>query len=157
MPLPGRFVHHVQPTQQSASVSHDIWLRSGRHARAVESLDLEQDELMVFTCKDGAVAQPVWDAVLYELDLSKDLETLRLSPGHRWHAADVLNNHVTKQLDELSSLRQKLDVTEGENTGLIRLHNEFLTTAFSRVQANLKEELEIGQKCWSNEKRPGRM
>ena len=50
--------------------------------------------------------------MLHELEPSKDLEMLRLSPQLRWHAADVLNNHVTKQLDELTSLRQKLDSTE---------------------------------------------
>mmetsp|Transcript_16894 Transcript_16894/g.25699 ORF Transcript_16894/g.25699 Transcript_16894/m.25699 type:complete len:94 (-) Transcript_16894:67-348(-) len=90
------------------------------------------------------VAQRVWDAVLHELEPSKDLEALRLSPNYKWHAADVLNDHVTKQLEELTSLRQKVDTTEGENMALIRLHNEFLTTVFGRVQANLKEELEKG-------------
>eukprot|EP00584_Thalassiosira_punctigera_P018499 CAMPEP_0172554988 /NCGR_PEP_ID=MMETSP1067-20121228/57443_1 /TAXON_ID=265564 ORGANISM="Thalassiosira punctigera, Strain Tpunct2005C2" /NCGR_SAMPLE_ID=MMETSP1067 /ASSEMBLY_ACC=CAM_ASM_000444 /LENGTH=403 /DNA_ID=CAMNT_0013343479 /DNA_START=96 /DNA_END=1307 /DNA_ORIENTATION=- len=101
---------------------------------------------MVFACEDGTVAQQVWDAVLSELDPSKGVEALRASPRHRWHAADVLNNHVTKQLDELNSLRLKIDDTEGENMGLIRRHNELLTTVFRRVQDNLKEELEKGKK-----------
>ncbi|KAL7541496.1 hypothetical protein ACHAXR_010973 [Thalassiosira sp. AJA248-18] len=122
------------PTEMQELWSHFIFSDTNPYSGDVAK--------MVFTCKDGMISQQVWDAVLHELDPSKDLEVLRLSPEIKWYAADVLNNHVTKQLDELNSLRQKLDAIEGENIGLIGQHNEFLTTVFRRVQANLKEELE---------------
>mmetsp|Transcript_18580 Transcript_18580/g.30413 ORF Transcript_18580/g.30413 Transcript_18580/m.30413 type:complete len:418 (+) Transcript_18580:73-1326(+) len=97
---------------------------------------------MVFQCKDGSIPQDVWDAVLYELDPSKDIELMRHDPMAKFYAAEVLNNHVAKQLEELASLREKIDfVVDGENLDLIKMHNHFLTDAFHRVQSNLKAEL----------------
>jgi hypothetical protein len=125
---------------------HELW----SHLLLSETNPYSSDVAkMVFTCKDGTISQQVWDAVLHELDPSKDLEALRLSRTAKQIAHDVLTNHVAKQLDELTSLRQKIDTTGGENMEHIRQHNEFLTAVFHRVQAHLnevKEELEKGKK-----------
>jgi len=96
---------------------------------------------MVFQCKDGSITQDVWDAVFYELDPSKDIEVMRHDPMAKFYASEVLNNHVTKQLDELKQLREKMASIEGETLDLIKMHNQFLTDVFRRVQVNLKAEL----------------
>ncbi len=96
---------------------------------------------MVFQCKDGFIPQDVWDAVFYELDPSKDMEVMRHDPMAKFYASEVLNNHVTKELDELAKLREKMASIEGETLDLIKMHNQFLTDVFRRVQVNLKAEL----------------
>lgn len=117
------------PTDMKEMWSHFILSDTNPHGGDVAK--------MVFSCEEGMVPQQIWDAVLHELDPSKKLEEMRLSSTALGIAADVLTNHVGKQLDELTALRQKIDTTEGENIGLIRQHNEFLTSVFRRVQANL--------------------
>jgi hypothetical protein len=95
---------------------------------------------MIFQ-KDGSIPKDVWDAVFWELDPSKDIEVMRYDPMAKFYASEVLNNHVTKQLDELKQLREKMASIEGENLDLIKMHNQFLADVFRRVQVNLKAEL----------------
>ena len=104
---------------------------------------------MVFRAKDGMVPKIVWDAVLYALLQPPPGETpvytKEQHTKYKKFTFDVLRTHVAKQLEELTELRQKMDTTAGENLDLVRRHNEFLTTVFSRVQKHLEDDnIEIG-------------
>lgn len=115
------------PTDMPNLWSHLILTDNNPHATDVNK--------MVFGSSDGSIPQNVWDAVLHEIQ-----EPYK----SKWHAADFLNDHVTKQLEELANLRQKIDALEGqpeENLPLLRQHNEFLTTVFGKVKANLNDVL----------------
>ena len=104
---------------------------------------------MVFDVKDGAIAQHVWDAVLYELMQPSNNEAFLKTKDEKHTkykriTSDVLNNHVAKQLDELAALRTKLDqlaAEDSDNAGLIRQHNTFLTDVFTKVKENLHQYL----------------
>lgn len=100
---------------------------------------------MVFQVKDGTVPKIVWDAVLYALlqppkAAGTPEYTEEQHAKYKKFTLNVLKTHVVKQLEELAALRQKMETTEGENMALIRQHNAFLTTVFSRVLANLENE-----------------
>ena len=110
---------------------------------------------MVFRTHDGAIPKIVWDAILYALmeDPPKSSDdpvvvptyTVEQHTKYRKHTLGVLMHHVQKQLDELVQLRQtKIDTmdtssnTSSNNLELIRQHNTFLTTVFSKVLARLQ-------------------
>jgi SET domain len=125
------------PTDMRHLWSHTIYSDSNPYSNDVTK--------MVFETADGTITQHVWDAVMFELlqpGVSPEQFLERkdhLPPKYKWYAADLLDDHITKQLDELANLRQKIGVTEGENMALVRQHNDFLTTVFGKVQANLKQ------------------
>jgi len=97
---------------------------------------------MVFQTADGMIPKIVWDAVLYALlqppPGSTPAYTEEQHAKYKKFTSDVLSNHVAKQLAELAELRQKIETTEGENMDMIRRHNEFLTSVFSKVQKNIE-------------------
>ncbi|CAB9520989.1 M protein repeat protein [Seminavis robusta] len=101
---------------------------------------------MVFDATDGSVSQNVWDAVLYEILQPIEPEEF-LQAREENHVkykpftADLLNDHVTRQLEELASLRANIDSTTGDNMDLIRQHNDFMTRTFIRVKETLKQYL----------------
>jgi len=100
---------------------------------------------MVFRAADGMIPKVVWDAVLFALlqppPKGTPLEyTKQQHIKYKKFTLDILKNHVAKQLEELAVLRKKVETTEGVNMDLIRQHNEFLTTVFSRVQARLEND-----------------
>jgi hypothetical protein len=136
---PHRFlvVFGFVPTDMRHLWSHTIYSDSNPYSNDVTN--------MVFETADGTISQHVWDAVMFELlqpGVSPEQFEERkdhLPPKYKWYAADLLDDQITKQLDELASLRQKISATDGENMALIRQHNEFLTTAFGKVLANLKQ------------------
>ena len=100
---------------------------------------------MVFRTHDGAIPKIVWDAVLHALLEPPASDTppsysVEQHTKYRKHTLGVLMNHVQKQLDELTSLRNtKIDAAPNSpNMDLIRQHNAFLTTVFSKVLARLQ-------------------
>jgi len=114
-------------------------------------------EYMVFRAEDGHVPKKVWDAVLYALLEPKHPPneppefTDEQHTKYRTHTADVLQGHVTRQLEELSALREKIKMIEAigsssysdntNNIPLIRQHNEFLTDVFTKEQKQVQDEL----------------
>lgn len=97
---------------------------------------------MVFDAKTGRIPKIVWDAVLYGLleppPGETPVYTKEQHVKYRKYTLPVLKTHLANQLQELATLRQKIEMTQGENLALIRQHNEFLTRVFSKVQANLE-------------------
>lgn len=107
----------------------------------------EDASKMVFRTANGEIPEAVWDAVLYSLLQRKGItfesyaeKKEELYDNYKFAASAVLKNHVTKLLEELAELRQRIDVTDGENMDLIRQHNEFLALAFAKVLEHLGEE-----------------
>ena len=99
---------------------------------------------MVFGVQDGSISQQVRDAVLWELWQPAGGEEEFEKCKKAMHAknkdvlCELLQDHVNNQLEELKSLRQKIDVlVEGPNVALIRAHNELLTNVFAKVLGNL--------------------
>ncbi|KAL7553488.1 hypothetical protein ACHAWF_016765 [Thalassiosira exigua] len=101
----------------------------------------QADEL-VFDAKDGSVPQQVWDAILWELWQPSSREEFLRERDER-HAkykdllTEVLESHLARQLEELASLRPRIEATEGPNMPMIRRHNDFLTSTFTKVKNNL--------------------
>jgi len=97
---------------------------------------------MVVRASDGMVPKIVWDAILYALLQPQGETPVFTEEQHTKYkkfTSNVLKTHVTTLLDELAALRLKMDTTtDGERMDLIRQHNEFLTTVFSRVRDHLE-------------------
>ena len=125
------------------------------HVIYVDNPFTDDVENMVFRTEDGHVPKKVWDAVLYALLEPKHPPneppefTDEQHTKYRTYTADVLQGHITKQLQELSALREKIKMIEaiGSSSGntnnipLIRQHNEFLTDVFTKAQKQVSEEL----------------
>lgn len=108
----------------------------------------EDASQMVINTESGVISQPVWDAVLYELAQPESdaasQEAFRAtlaekSIKYKKITSGVLMNHIDKQLDELTMLRQKIDAYLGSspNRDMILAHNEFLAGVFQRAKKNL--------------------
>ena len=116
---------------------------------------------MSFGTADGKISKTVWDAILDSLladprpttNTNNDDTTTTTPPPvytqerHekvKQYTLDVLSTHVSKQLEELTSLKPKIDTLESiranSNVALIRQHNELLTTAFTNVMKRLQSE-----------------
>lgn len=105
---------------------------------------------MVFGTADGSIPIVMWDAILYELlrstkagqvttDNMYSQEELR--EKYKFATTTVLRGQVNHNLEELEELRQKIDaIRVGNNIGLIRQHNEFLTSVYSRALSQLDED-----------------
>lgn len=108
----------------------------------------------------------VWDAILYALKPPPQgnnippiyTEKDHANPSVQKYSRQVLENHVAKELAELATLREKLNVLKTKRTDssssssknannngsshsidLISQHNDLLTKVFTRVQTHLKE------------------
>mmetsp|Transcript_41741 Transcript_41741/g.83025 ORF Transcript_41741/g.83025 Transcript_41741/m.83025 type:complete len:447 (-) Transcript_41741:132-1472(-) len=114
---------------------------------------------MVFYVEDGAIAEEVWDVVLYSLlenrpDIRKafyhahmigDRETkVMMHSQYLGETITVLLAHVDKTLSELDVLADKMR-NEGpdghENLIMIWHHNEFVRATFLKVKARLDRML----------------
>jgi hypothetical protein len=109
---------------------------------------------MVVRASDGMVPKQVWDAVLYALlqppkGTPAPVYTKEQHDKYYKFTSNVLKNHIDTTLQECKELRQKMDAISttsddgNNNLDLVRQHNEFLMTVFTRVQAYL----ENGGKC----------
>jgi len=121
---------------------------------------------MSFRTKDGRIPKMVWDAILYALKPPPQgnnippiyTEKDHANPSVQKYSRQVLENHVAKELAELATLREKLNVLKTKRTDssssssknannngsshsidLISQHNDLLTKVFTRVQTHLKE------------------
>ena len=110
----------------------------------------EDVENMVFHVKNGYIPTIVWDAVLFSLLQPSD-STTRIyytkeqHTKYRKYTLPVLKTHIENQIKELEELRTKIEsmdtttAIKDSNLPLIRQHNAFLTTAFTRVQEYLEK------------------
>ena len=114
---------------------------------------------MVFYVKDGAIAEEIWDVVLYSLLESQPDERQRFYNAHmsgdrdtkvQMHSQylqDTINAllvHVDKTLSELDALAAKMrqEGPEGHaSLTMIWQHNEFVRDTFIKVKARLDRML----------------
>jgi hypothetical protein len=110
---------------------------------------------MVFRTTDGAIANAVWDVMMYNLleqvpEIQESFYQAHMSEDHATKAAIhgkfhleatlLLRNHVHKSLQECQELLHSatnLDDSEHPRLPLIRRHLNFLSDTFTKVQNNL--------------------
>jgi len=112
---------------------------------------------MVFYVEDGAIAEEVWDVMLYQLlenspdrqklynaKVSGDTQTKTEMQGqYLLETCSALLKHVDSTLDELSELYTLMD-REGnngyhKNLPMIRYHNDLVTQTFLKVKNRLDQ------------------
>ena len=110
---------------------------------------------MVFYKEDGAIAEEVWDVVLYSIldqfpdvqqifyqaHMSGDRDTKVEIHGQFFlETATALKSHVDTLLDQLDELAKKTegrDVKQHPRLPLIQRHNAFVKDTFEKVKARL--------------------
>jgi len=114
---------------------------------------------MVFYVEDGAIAEEVWDVILYSLLENRPEERQRFYHAHMTqdrqtkvmmqsqYLSETINAlllHVDKTLSELAELEYKMQA-EGpnghENLAMIWYHNAFVKDTFGKVKARLDRML----------------
>jgi hypothetical protein len=115
---------------------------------------------MVFRTNDGAIAQEVWDVMLfsmldqvpqvqeafYQAHMKGNFATKTAIHRHFFlETSTLLKNHVDRTLKELQALLDKIDeqeISKHERLPMIRRHNKFVQQTFSKVKANLDQMIQ---------------
>jgi hypothetical protein len=122
-----------------------------------KALGCEDRSKMVFRTSDGAIANAVWDSILYALLASKPDEQDNLYKAHiqdnydakamlhdkySHYTGAILKNHLQSTLTVLSELRKRIQKAQSSiahpNLALIHRQNIFLTDVFSKVKARIE-------------------
>jgi hypothetical protein len=125
-----------------------------------ELLNLGYDfSRMVFYVEDGAIAEEVWDVILYSLLENRPEERQRFYHAHMTQdrqtkvmmqsqylseTISVLLLHVEKTLTELAELADTMQAEGPDghtNLAIIWYHNEFVKDTFGKVKARLDRML----------------
>jgi hypothetical protein len=129
-----------------------------------QKLGCDDKDKMVFSCETGAIANSVYDSILYALLQGHPDEQTALYEAHvsgnkeakkaihdryALQVEAVLYNHVTSKLLALNRLATKIQTHEPTpNLKLIAKHNAFLTNVFLKVKASLEKTLDATVCCY---------
>lgn len=112
---------------------------------------------MVFYVENGAIAQEVWDVMLYQVletnpqdrqtfyqaHMRGDQETkVQVHTAHMIETCQALLKHVDTTLATLDQLQKRMDaegMVRHSNLPMIRQHNDFVKDTFSKVKYGLDE------------------
>ena len=113
---------------------------------------------MVFYHENGAIAEEVWDVMLYTIleqidtnqqqqflnaHLQGDQQTKANMHNHyRPQTCDALLQHVDEMLNELANCSNKIQQNPeqgNDNLPMIQYHNDFVRETFMKVRNNLEQ------------------